>query len=72
VYARHGSDVFPLLGARSPEPSANAFARAGFVGVRSEYLDGIDAVERTSMSLADRLANRWRRFVVEGRAPERV
>ena len=53
---------------RSPEPLHNCFERAGLQQVRSEYLDGIDAVERSVMPFADRLANRWRRFLVEGSA----
>jgi hypothetical protein len=36
--------------------------------VRTEYLDGIDAVERSEMSFADRLASPWRRYLVEGTA----
>ena len=36
---------------RSPEPLHNCFERAGLQQVRSEYLDGIDAVERSVMPL---------------------
>jgi SAM-dependent methyltransferase len=70
IYGTVGADEFPLLGARSAVPTVNAFARAGFVDVRGEYLDGLDAVERSGLSFADRLAQQWRRFVVEGRAPQ--
>ena len=66
VYARNGSETFPLMGVRSPQPAHNAFLRAGLHDVRSEYLDGIDAVERREMSFADRLASPWRRYLVEG------
>ena len=67
VYSNAGSETFPLMGARSPQPAHNAFLRAGLHDVRSEYLDGVDAVERSSMALADRLASPWRRYLVEGR-----
>jgi SAM-dependent methyltransferase len=70
IYGTVGADEFPLLGARSAVPTVNAFARAGFVDVRSEYLDGLDAVERSGLSFAERLAQQWRRFVVEARAPQ--
>ena len=53
---------------RSPEPMHNCFERAGLQHVRSEYLDGIDAVERSVVPFADRIAIRWRRFLVEGSA----
>ena len=66
VYARNASETFPLMAARSPEPAGNAFRRAGLHDVRTEYLDGIDAVERSEMSFADRLASPWRRYLVEG------
>lgn len=68
VYSRNGSETFPLMGARSPQPAHNAFLRAGLHDVRSEYLDGIDAVERRGMTFADRLASPWRRYLVEGTA----
>ena len=68
VYARKASETFPLMAVRSPEPAHNAFLRAGLHDVRSEYLDGIDAVERRGMSFADRLASPWRRYLVEGTA----
>jgi SAM-dependent methyltransferase len=68
VYARNGSETFPLMAARSPQPAHNAFLRAGCSDVRSEFLDGIDAVERHSMSFADRLASPWRRYLIEGTA----
>ena len=66
VYSRNASETFPLMAARSPEPARNAFLRAGLRDVRAEYLDGVDAVERQEMSIADRLASPWRRFLVEG------
>lgn len=66
VYSQRGSETFPLMGVRSPEPARNAFLRAGLHDVRAEYLDGIDAVERREMSFADRLASPWRRYLVEG------
>jgi SAM-dependent methyltransferase len=68
VYAQNGSETFPLMGTRSPQPAHNAFLRAGLHDVRSEYLDGIDSVERREMSFADRLASPWRRYLVEGTA----
>jgi SAM-dependent methyltransferase len=68
VYARNGAETFPLMGVRSPQPAHNAFLRAGLHDVRSEYLDGIDTVERREMSFADRLASPWRRYLVEGTA----
>jgi ubiquinone/menaquinone biosynthesis C-methylase UbiE len=68
VYDKRGPERFPLAVMRSPEPLHNCFERAGLQHVRSEYLDGIDAVERSVIPLADRLANRWRRFLVEGSA----
>jgi SAM-dependent methyltransferase len=68
VYLRNGSETFPLMAVRSPVPAHNAFLRAGLHDVRSEYLDGIDAVERREMSFADRLSSPWRRYLVEGAA----
>jgi SAM-dependent methyltransferase len=68
VYLRNGSETFPLMAVRSPQPAHNAFLRAGLHSVRSEYLDGVDAVERKAMSFADRLASPWRRYLVEGTA----
>jgi SAM-dependent methyltransferase len=68
VYARNGSETFPLMAVRSPQPAHNAFLRAGCSDVRSEFLDGIDAVERRAMSFADRLASPWRRYLVDGTA----
>jgi ubiquinone/menaquinone biosynthesis C-methylase UbiE len=68
LYDARGPERFPLAVMRSPEPLHNCFERAGLQRVRSEYLDGIDAVERSVMPFADRLANRWRRFLVEGSA----
>jgi SAM-dependent methyltransferase len=67
VYASNGAETFPLMGVRSPQPAHNAFLRAGLHDVRSEYLDGVDAVERCEMTFADRLASPWRRYLVEGR-----
>jgi SAM-dependent methyltransferase len=66
LYDTRGAERFPLAVMRSPEPLHNCFERAGLRHVRSEYLDGIDAVERSVMPFADRIANRWRRFLVEG------
>jgi SAM-dependent methyltransferase len=66
IYARNGSETFPLMGVRSPQPAHNAFLRAGLQHVRSEFLDGVDAAERSEMALADRLASPWRRYLVEG------
>jgi hypothetical protein len=66
VYARNGAETFPLMAVRSPQPAHNAFLRAGLRDVRSEFLDGIDAVERRDMAIADRLASPWRRYLVEG------
>jgi SAM-dependent methyltransferase len=68
VYMANGSETFPLMAVRSPEPARNAFLRAGLHDVRTEYLDGIDAVERRGMTFADRLASPWRRYLVEGSA----
>ena len=66
VYSRKGCETFPLMAVRSPEPADNAFLRAGLRDVRSEFLDGVDTVEREEMSFADRLASPWRRYLVEG------
>ena len=68
VYESRGPERFPLAVMRSPEPMHNCFERAGLQHVRSEYLDGIDAVERSVVPFADRIAIRWRRFLVEGSA----
>ena len=68
LYVQRGSETFPLMAARSPQPAHNAFLRSGLRDVRSEFLDGVDAVERKSMSFADRLASPWRRYLVEGTA----
>jgi SAM-dependent methyltransferase len=67
LYTERGPERFPLAVMRSPEPLHNSFERAGLRHVRSEYLDGIDAVERSVMPFSERLANRWRRILVEGR-----
>jgi hypothetical protein len=68
VYLHNGAETFPLMAVHSPQPAHNAFLRAGLNDVRSEFLDGIDAVERRDMAFADRLASPWRRYLVEGMA----
>ncbi|MCZ2110058.1 MAG: class I SAM-dependent methyltransferase [Dehalococcoidia bacterium] len=61
-----GDPLLPLRHLRDPRPAENAFRRAGLVDVRSEPLIAIDRVERSAMSLLDRLRYRWRRYLVEG------
>lgn len=59
----------PLQHLSSPEPARNVFVRAGLTDVLTEALTWIDDVERHAMPLQERLQNRHRRYLLEGRRP---
>ena len=66
------SDVdarLPLLEQRSPEALMAVLREAGFERVRSRRLAEIDRIERAHLSLVQRTADGWRRYLVVGRAP---
>lgn len=69
-YPQHIRGRLPLMNLRSPDPARNVFARSGLREVRSEELTWLDAVERAAMPMRERLANRYRRYLVEGQIPE--
>ncbi len=59
----------PLRNLTSLEPARNVFLRAGLTGVLAEELTWIDNLERSLMSLDQRLRNHWRPSCSKAAAP---
>lgn len=61
--------MLPLEGVADPSPAVGVFRRAGLHDVHSEWLAWLDRIERSAMSVEERLTLCWRHYLIEGSVP---